>query len=65
MTAGYGTGFGIGTATLLDEGLVPAVGLGSPPWKASFATNAYSYASHLVFGGVTEFVRGQVAGTLR
>jgi uncharacterized membrane protein YagU involved in acid resistance len=65
VTAGYGSGFGIGTATLLDEGLVPAVGLGSPPWKANLATNAYSYASHLVFGGVTEFVRRQVVGTLR
>lgn len=64
VTAGYGAAFGIGTATLLDEGVVPAVGLGSPPWRSDLATNLYSYASHLVFGGVGELVRRQVAGTL-
>lgn len=64
VTAGYGTAFGVGTATLLDEGIVPAVGLGSPPWKSDAATTLYSYASHLVFGGVSELVRRQVAGTL-
>lgn len=64
VTAGYGTAFGLGTATLLDEAVVPAVGLGNAPWKAGVATNLYSYASHLVFGGVTEIVRRQVADTL-
>ena len=43
---------------------VPAVGLGSAPWNAGVASNLYSYASHLVFGGVTEIVRRQVAATL-
>ena len=64
VMAGYGTAFGVGTATLLDEGVVPAVGLSSPPWKSDAATTLYSYASHLVFGGVSELVRRQVAGTL-
>lgn len=64
ITAGVGTAFGIGTATLLDEGAVPALGLGAPPWKASASGNLYSYASHLVFGGTAELVRRQVAGTL-
>lgn len=64
ITAGYGAAFGFGTATLLDEVAVPAVGLGDAPWNAGVASNAYSYASHLVFGGVTEVVRRQVAGTL-
>jgi len=64
VTTGYGTAFGVGTATLLDEAAVPAVGLGDAPWKADLPTQLYSYASHLVFGGVTEFVRRQVAGTL-
>lgn len=64
VTAGYGTAFGVGTATLLDEGIVPAVGLGSAPWKVSLPSNLYSYASHLVFGSVGELVRRQVAGTL-
>ena len=64
IAAGYGTAFGIGTATLLDEGAVPAVGLGSPPWQADLPTTLYSYASHLVFGATTEIVRRQVAATL-
>ena len=64
VTVGYGAGFGIGVATFLDEGIVPAVGLGSAPWKADLATNAYSYISHLVFGSASEFVRRQVAATL-
>lgn len=64
ITAGYGAAFGLGTATLLDEAAVPAMGLGDAPWNAGVAGNAYSYASHLVFGGVTEVVRRQVAGTL-
>ena len=64
VTAGRGAAFGIGTATLLDEAMVPAVGLGEAPWKAGVASNLYSYASHLVFGGATELVRKQVATTL-
>jgi len=64
VTAGFGTAFGLGTATLLDEGAVPAVGLGEAPWKAPLSTTLYAYASHLVFGGTAEFVRRQVAGTL-
>lgn len=64
VTWGYGAAYGIGTATVLDEGVVPAVGLGNPAWQTDAATNAYSYASHLVFGCVSELVRKQVAGTL-
>lgn len=64
VTAGYGCALGIGTATLLDEAAVPAAGLSEAPWKASLPITLYAYASHLVFGGVAEFVRRQVAGTL-
>lgn len=64
VIAGFGTAFGLGTATLLDEGAVPAVGLGDAPWKAPLSTTLYGYASHLVFGGVAELVRRQIAGTL-
>ena len=64
VTAGYGAAFGLGTATLLDEAAVPALGLGAAPWNAGVGSNAYAYASHLVFGGVSEMVRRQVAGTL-
>lgn len=64
VTAGFGTAFGVGTATLLDEAAVPAVGLGEVPWKAPLSTTLYAFASHLVFGGTAEIVRRQVAGTL-
>ena len=64
ITAGYGVAFGLGTATLLDEAAVPTVGLGEAPWNTPMATTVYGYASHLVFGGVAELVRRQVAGTL-
>jgi putative membrane protein len=64
VTAGFGTAFGLGTATLLDEAAVPALGLGDAPWKAPLSTTLYAYASHLVFGGTAEVVRRQVAGTL-
>lgn len=65
LSAGYGTGFGVVTATVLDEAAVPAVGLGSAPWRTDLSTNLYSYASHLVFGVTSELVRRQVADTLR
>lgn len=64
VTSGYGSAFGIGAATLLDEGVVPAMGWGSAPWKTSLSNHLYSYASHLVFGATGEFVRRQVAATL-
>ena len=64
VTAGYGAGFAIGSATLLDQVAVPGVGLGEPVWKASPATTAYSYLSHAIFGGVAELVRRQVRATL-
>lgn len=60
MTSGYGSVFGIATATLLDEAAVPAVGLGKAPWKADLKTTIYGHASHIVFGGVVELVRRQL-----
>lgn len=65
MTAGYGAGFGVATATLLDEAAVPALGLGEPPWRSGPATHLFAYASHLVFGGVAELTRRQVQATLQ
>jgi uncharacterized membrane protein YagU involved in acid resistance len=64
VATGCGTAFGLATATILDDAAVPATGLGSPPWDAGIASNLYSYASHIVFGGVNEIVRRQVAETL-
>ncbi len=65
VTAGCGTAYALGTATLFDEAAVPALGLGDAPWRAGAATHLYSYLSHLVFGSTAELVRRQVAGTLR
>ena len=65
VTAGYGAGFGLTTAALLDEAAVPAAGLGTPPWSTSPATHAYTIASHLVFGAVAELTRRQVNASLQ
>ena len=65
VTSGFGTAFGIGTATVLDEAAVPALGLGAMPWQSGLPITLYGYASHLVFGTATELVRRQVAATLK
>ena len=65
VTVGSGAAMGVAVATLLDEGVVPAMGFGKAPWKTSASSHFYSYASHLVFGVSAELVRSQVSGTLR
>ena len=57
VTAGFGTGFGTAAMVAFDEGAVPASGLTQPPTEFGPATHAYSLASHLVFGAVTEATR--------
>ncbi len=57
VTAGHGAVFGVTAATVLDETVVPAAGLGPGPTKAPLTSHPYSYASHLVFGVVTEGAR--------
>ncbi len=57
VRAGFGTAFGLASATLFDEVAVPAAGLAEGPDETPAATHTYGYASHLVFGGVTEGVR--------
>lgn len=57
VTAGGGSGFALATATLFDEFAVPASGLGGSPLDSPPKVHAYAYASHLVFGTVTEAVR--------
>jgi uncharacterized membrane protein YagU involved in acid resistance len=57
VTSGGGTLFGVGVAVLLDEAVVPAVGLGEAPWRTPLSTHAYTLASHLVFGGAAELTR--------
>ena len=64
LASGYGAPFGVGVAAVLDEGAVPAVGLGTAPWDSPASTHAFSLASHLVFGVVADLVRRQVRSTL-
>lgn len=57
VTAGQGAVLGVAAASVVDETLVPAFGLGDPFWKAPAISHPYSYASHLVFGLSTEASR--------
>jgi len=57
VTRGFGSALGLGTATLFDEAAVPAAGLSKAPTTYPPVTHLYGYASHLVFGAVTEAVR--------
>jgi putative membrane protein len=61
-SAGFGSAYGIATAALLDEGAVPAAGLGPSPDETPLASHAYGAASHLVYGWVLEGVRALIAG---
>ena len=62
VTAGGGTVFGTATAALLDDGVVPALGLAPPASETPLSTHAYALASHTVFGGVLELMRSALRG---
>ena len=57
VTSGFGTVYGAVVALVVDEGVIPAIGLSGPPWRASAATHAYSLVSHCVFGVTLEGTR--------
>ena len=57
ITAGFGSAYGTLVNLVLDEGLVPALGLGPSPFKTPFKTHAYGAASHSVFGVALELGR--------
>lgn len=60
VTAGLGTLFGLSASVVLDETLVPVLGLSDPPWRSSARAHAFGLISHLVFGLVTETTRRQL-----
>jgi uncharacterized membrane protein YagU involved in acid resistance len=60
--SGFGGAYGVVTSALLDEGAVPALGLGSGPSETPASIHAYGAASHLVYGVVLEGVRRIIAG---
>lgn len=64
-TAGFGAPFGMATAALLDEGVVPLLGLGPSPARTPARTHAYSIVAHLVFGTVAEGARRLARTALR
>lgn len=57
VTRWHGLALGLAAATLVDQIAVPLTGLARPPWRYTLRTHLYGYASHLVFGFVTEQVR--------
>lgn len=52
-----GAAFGLVSATVVDEGLVPAMRFGDPITRAPVRSHPYSYVSHLVYGAFTEAAR--------
>ena len=63
-TIGAGLPFGAAIWVVVDEGLVPAVGLSKSPTEYPLSVHAYAFASHLVFGLTTELVRRAVRAAL-
>lgn len=59
---GFGSGFGLATAALLDEAAVPAFDLAPPPAETPLSTHLFGIASHLVFGLGLEAARRTFGG---
>ena len=57
VTKGYGALFGAATSLLLDEAIIPAVGLGEPPLEVPLSSHVFGLASHFVFGFAAEGTR--------
>jgi uncharacterized membrane protein/uncharacterized membrane protein YagU involved in acid resistance len=57
VTRWRGLAFGLACATLIDQIAVPLAGFARPAWRYSLRTHVYAFASHAVFGVVTEAVR--------
>jgi hypothetical protein len=54
LGAGRGLAYGLGLFLLVDEGLVPALGLASGPAAYPWQAHARGLVSHLVLGAVTD-----------
>jgi len=57
VTRWRGLALGLACATLIDQIAVPLAGFARPAWRYTLRTHLYAYASHAVFGVVTEAVR--------
>ena len=60
ITTGFGAAYGSAVNLILDESLVPALGLGPSPFKTPLKIHAYGAASHSVFGVALELGRKAV-----
>ncbi len=64
ISAGHGSLYGTALWVGGDTVVVPALGLSQPPQERSAGELAYEAAAHLVYGVVTETVRGALKGWL-
>jgi hypothetical protein len=62
VSKGFGTGFGTITTAIVDQFLVPRLGLAKGFKSYSPKAHAYGYASHLVFGLALEATRRLLGG---
>ncbi len=56
LDAGRGLLYGLGLFLLVDEGVVPALGLGAGPTEYPWQAHARGLVTHLVLGLVTDTV---------
>lgn len=57
VATGAGLPFGIATEIVIDQALVPALGLSNPFWKCPAEWHLRGLAAHMVFGLATEASR--------
>lgn len=62
VRAGFGTAYGLAVSAVLDEGLVPALGLAPPPGEVPLADHAEGAAAHLVYGVALEAMTRVLVG---
>ena len=64
VTGKNGATFGLTLMSLTHEGALPALGLTEPPEEHSFRENTSEATTHIIYGVVTEKVRGFVRSAL-
>ena len=57
VARGFGLPYGTAFWLVVDEGMVPLLGLSKGPTEYPLSTHAYALASHLVFGATAEATR--------
>jgi uncharacterized membrane protein YagU involved in acid resistance len=65
VTVADGTAFGAAVWLVADDVTLPAIGLAKWPTQYPLSIHLYALASHLVYGLVTEAVRGAIRSALR